>query len=301
MVDDSNTDPNQDPAPQADAVKEDTRMEIHKPKPVHNWRELLTEIGVVVIGVCIALAAEQAVEWVHWRNQVAEAREAIASEMAGNVIDAIARLKTEDCIEHRLDQLGQILDTASHSGSLPPVGLIGLPPLRQWNSGAWDSVVASQVASHFSRQELTHLASSYNFVQLADGFHRSEVDAWSGLSAMIGPGRRLDPASEAELRKALGLARTYNRSLEGLSYQILLSSKAQNLPYSQSELEAIAVMRDEPLTADKITTQNSTPNSLICGPIGAVPAQYGQSAEPSPPSRMADGMKLLPSAVTPAP
>lgn len=24
-------------------------MEIHKPKPVHNWRELLTEIGVVVI------------------------------------------------------------------------------------------------------------------------------------------------------------------------------------------------------------------------------------------------------------
>jgi hypothetical protein len=45
-------------------------VEFHKPKPVHNWRELLTEIGVVVIGVCIALAAEQAVEWWHWRGRL---------------------------------------------------------------------------------------------------------------------------------------------------------------------------------------------------------------------------------------
>lgn len=49
MAEASNTDPAQAPAPQVDAVKEDTTMEIHKPKPVHNWRELMTEIGVVVI------------------------------------------------------------------------------------------------------------------------------------------------------------------------------------------------------------------------------------------------------------
>jgi hypothetical protein len=27
-------------------------MEVHKPKLVHGWREFLTEIGVIVIGVC---------------------------------------------------------------------------------------------------------------------------------------------------------------------------------------------------------------------------------------------------------
>jgi hypothetical protein len=32
-------------------------MDIHKPKPIHNWRDLIKEIGVIVIGVCIALAA----------------------------------------------------------------------------------------------------------------------------------------------------------------------------------------------------------------------------------------------------
>jgi len=36
-------------------------MEIHKPKPIHNWREFLKEVGIIVLGVGIALAAEQAV------------------------------------------------------------------------------------------------------------------------------------------------------------------------------------------------------------------------------------------------
>jgi hypothetical protein len=45
-------------------------VEIHKPKPVHNWREFLTELGTIVLGICIALGGEQALEWNHWRNQV---------------------------------------------------------------------------------------------------------------------------------------------------------------------------------------------------------------------------------------
>ena len=45
-------------------------MEIHRPKAVHSWRELLKEIGIIVIGVVIALGAEQAVESLHWMRQV---------------------------------------------------------------------------------------------------------------------------------------------------------------------------------------------------------------------------------------
>ena len=37
-----------DAAEPAPPPPEEAPMEIHKPKPVHNWRELLTEIGVVV-------------------------------------------------------------------------------------------------------------------------------------------------------------------------------------------------------------------------------------------------------------
>ena len=64
-------------------------VEIDKPKPVHSWRELLTEIGVIEIDVSIELANEQTVEWVRWSNQVAEARGIIATEFDHNTVNTI--------------------------------------------------------------------------------------------------------------------------------------------------------------------------------------------------------------------
>ena len=37
-------------------------MHFHLPKPPENWRDLLNEVGVIVIGILIALALEQVVE-----------------------------------------------------------------------------------------------------------------------------------------------------------------------------------------------------------------------------------------------
>ena len=45
-------------------------MHIHVPKPLHGWREFLGEVGVIVVGVLVALGAEQVVENLHHRSQV---------------------------------------------------------------------------------------------------------------------------------------------------------------------------------------------------------------------------------------
>src|SRR5437868_11970983 len=115
-------DPTNNPptAPQADAAREDTSVEIHKPKPIHNWREFLKEVGIIVLGVSIALAAEQAVEYFHWRSQVAQARTFLTAEITRDTANAISRLRTQQCTERRLDELSVILDAASGSGKLPP-------------------------------------------------------------------------------------------------------------------------------------------------------------------------------------
>jgi hypothetical protein len=263
-------------------------VEVHKPKPVHSWRELLTEIGVVVIGVCIALGAEQAVEWVHWRGQVAEARKSLATEMSLNVRSAVTRLRSYSCTEQRLDKLAKILDAASRAGNLPPVGIIGMPPRRQWSNGGWESVMASQVATHFPRQELTLWARAYGGVGTTRTLNGDEMKAWSDLNAMVGPGRRLDPASEADLRNAIGLARTDNRMLENIAYQTLILLNAINPPYSKADLEGISGALRESLASNKIA------GASVCQPIGAVPAEYGQTALPSYGDRQDDGLKLLP-------
>lgn len=267
-------------------------MEIHKPKPIHSWREFLTELGTIVLGICIALAGEQALEELHWRSQVRAAREVIATEMAQNLVSAVLRLRTEGCIERRLDALTDIVDTASRSGQLPPVGDIGQPPSRQWRSGAWESLVAAETATHFPRQQLADLATLYKLVERMEGVTQVDFQAWSNLYVMIGPGRPLDPASEADLRKALSLARATSRSYASQSITLVFRTQALGLPFSRDDLKQIAAAKQTLPRAQIRALPN--PISPMCGPIGAVPARYGQSQLAVVPALSDQALKTMP-------
>ena len=272
---------------------EEPPVEIHKPKPVHNWREFLTELGTIVLGICIALAGEQVIEELRWHNQVQEARQVIATEMAQNLAGAVLRLRTEGCIERRLDMLTDILDAASRSGTLPPVGDIGQPPPRQWRSGSWESVVAAETATHFPRQELARLADLYQLMARMEGMTQFNLQAWSELYAMIGPGRRLDPASEADLRKALSLARATSRTYASMGMTLFLRTRALGLPFSGEDLKQIADARREPL-ATLPSAAGIGSISAICDPLGAVPPRYGQSQLPLVPTFSDQTLKTQP-------
>jgi hypothetical protein len=250
---------------------------MEKPAEGRSWRVLLTEVGIVVLAVGIALIADQAMQWLNWRNQVADARQIIATEMASNAASAAARLRTQACIDRRLDQLADILDTASRTGTLPPVGAIGIPPRRAWINGAWESLMASQTAAHFPRAELASLAGTYYLLERLVTYSPMELEAWGSLGAMVGPGRRLDHASDAELRKALSTARTHSRTMTNLAFQMVIMLKAQNLPYSQSDLDGITATLKESLTGGIVTARSSSPMFTMCQPIGAVPPRYGQT------------------------
>jgi len=87
-------------------------MEIHKPKPVHGWRELLSEIVVIVMGVSIALAAEQLVETLHWREQVQGAHRSLAADMSDVLGMAAEREGFSSCLDERLNHLADDIDEA---------------------------------------------------------------------------------------------------------------------------------------------------------------------------------------------
>jgi hypothetical protein len=52
-------------------------MHFHLPKPLHGWRAFAGEVGIIVIGVLIALSAEQFAEYLHNRAQVRHGEEAL--------------------------------------------------------------------------------------------------------------------------------------------------------------------------------------------------------------------------------
>src|SRR5689334_672839 len=81
-------------------------MHFHLPKPLHGWRAFAGEVGIIVIGVLIALGADQAVERWQWRAQAEEARTALRNEIGqDNLPQAYARLALAPCLLGKLDQL----------------------------------------------------------------------------------------------------------------------------------------------------------------------------------------------------
>ena len=273
---------------------EEPQMEIHhKPKTWHGWHEFLKEFGTIVLGVSVALAAEQGVEWLHWRGKVVQAREQIAEETASNMIVAILRIRMSSCVEQRLDALALILDAASKSGSLPPVGDIGMPRQLQLSVGVWDSLVASETAPHFPSGQLQRLAATYKYVQRIDETTRQELEHWTVLYGIVGPGRHLDPVSEAQLRQALGQARGSNRFVTNLSSLLIRATGNMELEFSPGDRARLAQVKQYQLMGHK--PQLYMPlGSSICDPIGPVPTAYGQAPLSAMPALLSDAVKAIP-------
>src|SRR5215212_4384125 len=57
-------------------------MRFNLPRPLKGWREFGGEVGVIVLGVLIALGAQQVVEGINEREAVAQLRSALKAELA---------------------------------------------------------------------------------------------------------------------------------------------------------------------------------------------------------------------------
>ena len=62
-------------------------IEPHAPHhPVTTWKEVFIHIGIVTVGLLLAIGLEQTVEYFHHRHQVAETRKALSVERQINII-----------------------------------------------------------------------------------------------------------------------------------------------------------------------------------------------------------------------
>ena len=208
-------------------------MHIHLPKPLHGWREFLGEVGIIVIGVLIALGLEQAVEAWHWHTKVDHAVAGLSFEVAETMGQAQERLNVASCVERRLDELASILESASRRRQLPALGRVGVPPVRTYSTGVWQSTLAGQTAEHLTDDQRTAYSVIYGFAELLSTTNRHELDEWTRLATMSGPGRKLEAAQADALRLALGQARTDHETILHYSIRLRQVVAARNTPFER--------------------------------------------------------------------
>jgi len=227
MAEPSNTERDQAPAEKAGAATEDTHMEIHKPKPVHNWREFLAEIGVVVIGVCIALAAEQMVEWLHWQDKATYATEQIQTELTRDMEYSVERAMVDDCIQRRLDELEQkLLDSGDRWIPMAPASTIGVQagnivaqPTRNWSFIAWTAAINDTSVSHLNRDRLTLYTRIYAQMEAMRGLNQAESENVVRLNILLKP-VTLSSDKRSEMIGVVEAVRSTNHTMVQLAAQV---------------------------------------------------------------------------------
>lgn len=101
-------------------------MEVHKSEARHRLRKILWEYGIVVLGVITALAAQQAVESLHRRQQRRQLEEDLREEMRIN--DQQIRDDIEVCSSHFqwAAAEAQAIQTALHNNTIASFRMEGL-------------------------------------------------------------------------------------------------------------------------------------------------------------------------------
>jgi hypothetical protein len=214
-------------------------MHIYLPKPLHGWRAFSGEVGIIVLGVLIALAADQAVEDWQWHRKADRAIELLRQEIADEYVEAAEAAITAPCVDRQLQDLEARLSSAG--GRFKPApsypGLFGdvtfRAPSRVWSDDVWRSVVSDGVASHLKDNLRFRLGTFYAQVEFMRNDNRAtDLISWRmrTLARAIQP----DAATKTDLIEQLELTRGHIAELAFVGSEMIRMVDEMKLAPSNS-------------------------------------------------------------------
>ena len=181
-------------------------MHIHKPKPIHGWREFLKEYAIIVLGVLTAIGLDLAVETLHHREIVNRVEDALRENFTRFVKFKAMADQEEPCMAARAAEIRAILDEAGRTRRLARVGTIPQPTPMPWQIHTWEAMVASGAAPYLPNYRTVNYSriamSAIDLYTVAT----SEWEEWGALRSLSGPPRPFSDAEEAMDRDTLARA-----------------------------------------------------------------------------------------------
>ena len=204
-------------------------MHFHLPRPLHGWRAFVGEVGVIVLGVLIALGAGQSVEWLHWQTKVRESEMAIGRDLALASDLTSERVAIARCMDDRLLLLREdVLASGDHWNTVLPAKTDGYPfsriysvPTRLWNTQLWDSLVSDGTVAHFETLRARNYALLYHTIRLLAADNQDEFSTEPALYILGDRNVALSADAKLGLIRIVDDMRNKNRLIVATSRQIL--------------------------------------------------------------------------------
>lgn len=165
-------------------------------KPIKGWRAFAGEVGVIVLGVLLALGAQQAVEAWQVRKDVRAFRETIDREIAYTLYTQDVRYVQIDCDLRRLGQVRQWLERSRSGQDMEPIYPRAGEGIAAYR-GAWNSRDA-ETYRQLPAEVRQQYALFYDGDDNLQSSRLEELVQWRSLNRFAEPG----PVSLDERRDA---------------------------------------------------------------------------------------------------
>jgi hypothetical protein len=156
-------------------------MHFRLPKPLHGWREFAGEVGIIVLGVLIALGAEQIIDNLHSRNEVKQTRQALDAELGHNFATFDYRLGIESCAQERLNELQEIIDRESRGERVSLKHDFSPPIIIALRSAIWDAA-SGDAKSRMPLKVKLQYAMLYDIFHNYEKFVAGDLGNWNQLA-----------------------------------------------------------------------------------------------------------------------
>ena len=226
-----------DPAlPKAEDDAPARRSRLQRFSPSMGWRAFWSEILIVVVGVVIALAANEAVEEWNWQRKVADAETRLQGDLDWAFLWAAEKAGSQPCVDAQLVRLARTVlesgDTLTPSPVITNVRLeyMARMPNRPYRFPVWDALLADGTANHFSPERQAF------YGRISDGMALSrayevETRRLGGSLMVMRDAIPLDPAVRADLLSRINDLRSiYNFEALNARQRMRVISDGGNAP-----------------------------------------------------------------------
>ena len=189
-------------------------MGLHLPGTSDSWREIAKDILVVVIGVLLALFAQQLVDRGEWRQKVGSTRAAMRDELLSDDGPQIyQRAAMHPCVVARLDAIRAAVESGRGREQISRLIDVYWLPFRTYDSLALDAAMASDVASHMPQDELQAFTAVYERMPSLDRTNAQEAADLARLQAFRRTGGAISDAEKDRLLGAVEALRNDDRMM----------------------------------------------------------------------------------------